>query len=79
MTEVEAVRLKKVAEGLGIGKIGRHIFLCADQTNPKCSGKEESAAAWENARAMWRAAPDAQRQAIAVGRWDAASRAWVWE
>ncbi len=39
----------------------------------------ESAAAWENARAMWRAAPDAQRQAIAVGRWDAASRAWVWE
>ncbi|MBL8290296.1 MAG: (2Fe-2S) ferredoxin domain-containing protein [Bryobacterales bacterium] len=47
MTEAEAVRLKKVAEGLGIGKIGRHIFLCADQTNPKCSGKEESTAAWE--------------------------------
>jgi len=47
VTDAEAVRLKKVAGGLGIGKIGRHIFLCADQTNPKCSDKEESTAAWE--------------------------------
>ena len=27
--------------------IRRHIFLCCDQTKPKCSSKEQSLAAWE--------------------------------
>ena len=27
--------------------IRRHIFLCCDQTNPKCSGKDQSLEAWE--------------------------------
>jgi (2Fe-2S) ferredoxin len=40
--------LETVARGLGIGKIGRHIFLCADQTKPKCSTREESTEAWEH-------------------------------
>lgn len=40
-------RLTAVAEKLGIGRIGRHIFLCADQTNPKCCDREQSVAAWE--------------------------------
>jgi (2Fe-2S) ferredoxin len=40
-------RLRKVAQGLGIGNIGRHIFLCADQTKPKGSTREESNAAWD--------------------------------
>src|SRR6188508_3392630 len=30
----------------GADRIERHLFLCADQTKPKCSGKEESLAAW---------------------------------
>lgn len=25
----------------------RHIFLCCDQTKPKCCGKEESLESWE--------------------------------
>ena len=25
----------------------RHIFLCADQTEPKCSSKEQGIASWE--------------------------------
>ncbi|MCC6126599.1 MAG: (2Fe-2S) ferredoxin domain-containing protein [Pirellulales bacterium] len=25
----------------------RHIFLCCDQTTPKCSSKEQSLSAWE--------------------------------
>ena len=33
--------------GLGIERIERHIFLCCDQTNPKCSQKEASLASWE--------------------------------
>eukprot|EP01041_Mallomonas_annulata_P009350 gene9351-19399_t len=27
--------------------IQRHIFLCSDQTKPKCCGKEESLISWE--------------------------------
>jgi (2Fe-2S) ferredoxin len=47
VTEVDPERLKLVASNLGIGQITRHIFLCADQTNPKCCGKEEGLAAWD--------------------------------
>jgi (2Fe-2S) ferredoxin len=32
---------------LGIPEIERHIFLCCDQTKPKCSGKTESIASWK--------------------------------
>jgi len=32
---------------VGVDRIRRHIFLCADQTKPKCSGREESLEAWE--------------------------------
>lgn len=39
--------LAAIAANLGVGKIGRHIFLCADQTNPKCSTKEDSTRAWD--------------------------------
>jgi (2Fe-2S) ferredoxin len=40
-------RLAGLVRRLGINHIGRHIFLCADQTNPKCSSREDSTAAWE--------------------------------
>ena len=32
---------------LGIKKIQRHIFLCSDQTNPKCSNKDVSLESWK--------------------------------
>jgi (2Fe-2S) ferredoxin len=35
------------AERKGVPVIRRHIFLCCDQTTPKCSSKEQSLAAWE--------------------------------
>lgn len=31
----------------GVGRIRRHIFLCADQTEPKCAPKERTLLAWE--------------------------------
>jgi (2Fe-2S) ferredoxin len=34
------------AEQLGIGRIRRHIFLCADQTEPLCSPKQKSLESW---------------------------------
>jgi (2Fe-2S) ferredoxin len=40
-------KLKKIASKLGVDQIRRHIFLCADQTKPKCCGREESLESWE--------------------------------
>lgn len=39
--------LQSCADSLGIGKIQRHIFLCADQTEPKCCAKDAGLASWE--------------------------------
>lgn len=38
---------KKIFEKLGNSKAKRHIFLCCDQTNPKCCDKEVSLKAWD--------------------------------
>ena len=38
---------RKVAEKIGIPEATRHIFLCADQTTPKCCDKERGLAAWD--------------------------------
>ena len=40
-------RLVRIAEGLQIGRIQRHIFLCCDQTNPKCAPREVGLESWE--------------------------------
>ncbi|HXS96702.1 MAG TPA: ferredoxin [Candidatus Limnocylindrales bacterium] len=45
MADVE--RLTQVAAGLQIPTIERHIFLCADQTKPKCCTKEAGLEAWD--------------------------------
>lgn len=39
--------LEEKAGSLGIGRIQRHIFLCADQTTPKCAPREVSIPAWD--------------------------------
>jgi (2Fe-2S) ferredoxin len=38
--------LRKTVEQLGVEKIRRHIFLCCDQSKPKCSRKEASLESW---------------------------------
>lgn len=35
------------AQGLGLNRTDRHIFLCADQSEPKCCSKEAGLEAWE--------------------------------
>ena len=47
MSESKLAELKQKAGQLKIGQIGRHIFLCADQTTPKCAPAEVSHKAWE--------------------------------
>jgi (2Fe-2S) ferredoxin len=39
--------LRAKADELGVDLIRRHIFLCCDQTRPKCSQKERSLESWE--------------------------------
>jgi (2Fe-2S) ferredoxin len=43
----ESSRLKDLAASVGVPNARRHIFLCADQTNPKCCDRERSIEAWE--------------------------------
>lgn len=39
--------LAEVARKLGIGGLRRHIFLCADQSEPKCAAREAGLASWK--------------------------------
>ena len=38
---------QQIARSIGIPVARRHIFLCCDQTTPKCCEKERGLAAWE--------------------------------
>jgi (2Fe-2S) ferredoxin len=39
-------RLEAIAAALSIGRLQRHIFLCADQTTPQCAPREETTRVW---------------------------------
>jgi len=39
--------LQSAVATLGLEKFRRHIFLCADQTEPKCCARVQGLAAWE--------------------------------
>jgi (2Fe-2S) ferredoxin len=39
--------LRACTDALGLEKIERHIFLCADQTEPKCCAKDAGLESWE--------------------------------
>ena len=43
----EPSELEKTAQSLGLSKYQRHIFLCADQTEPKCCAKEAGLESWD--------------------------------
>lgn len=45
---IDPAALQVIAANLGIGKLVRHIFLCADATKPKCATREESGEVWEH-------------------------------
>ena len=39
--------LQEVAQSLGLEKYRQHIFICADQTEPKCADKAAGLESWE--------------------------------
>jgi (2Fe-2S) ferredoxin len=47
MDPSEFKRLRAIARSVGVVAARRHIFLCCDQTAPKCCDKERGLAAWE--------------------------------
>lgn len=46
---------RRVAESIGVPVATRHIFLCCDQTTPKCCDKARSLAAWDYLKARLKA------------------------
>ncbi len=45
-SEPTAEALNESVKALSLDKIQRHIFICADQTAPKCCDRAESLVAW---------------------------------
>ena len=41
-------KLRSLSEALGIPHTRRHIFLCCDQSKPKCCDKKASNKAWDH-------------------------------
>jgi (2Fe-2S) ferredoxin len=39
--------LRQATDSLGLNAYRRHIFLCADQTDPKCAPKQQTLEAWD--------------------------------
>lgn len=44
---IDLDELRACAQAVGIPLARRHIFLCADQTTPRCSEKTDSIASWD--------------------------------
>ena len=40
-------QLQEAVRSLGLEHYARHIFLCADQTEPQCAPREHTLASWE--------------------------------
>ncbi len=38
---------RRIAASIGVPVSKRHIFLCSDQTNPKCCDRDRGLAAWD--------------------------------
>jgi (2Fe-2S) ferredoxin len=46
MSDARTRMLQAKAEELGVGRIRRHIFLCADQSEPLCCHRRKSLESW---------------------------------
>jgi (2Fe-2S) ferredoxin len=75
----EVERLEAISEALSIPRVERHIFLCADQTNPKCAPREVTHDLWVHLKARlkemglasapppWSGKPDAEPAEVTPG------------
>ncbi len=49
--DYRSAQLIAAADSRGLEKYRRHIFLCADQTEPRCAARETGLASWEYLKA----------------------------
>lgn len=47
ISAAQLAQQRQIAEAVGVGRTRRHLFLCCDQTKPKCCDKGRSLEAWE--------------------------------
>src|SRR5689334_11238304 len=47
MPDEGLLRQRQIADDIGATRARRHIFLCCDQTTPKCCERDRSLVAWE--------------------------------
>jgi (2Fe-2S) ferredoxin len=45
--QISSAGLEAVVTQLNLNRLERHVFLCADQTKPKCSSKEAGLESWD--------------------------------
>ena len=57
-------KLHKIAGALGIGRLRRHIFLCADQADAKCCSREVSLKSWDYLKARLKSEPQIFRTKV---------------
>jgi (2Fe-2S) ferredoxin len=72
-------RLAAIAEAESIPRAARHIFLCADQTTPKCASREVTNELWRHLKArlkglglttappLWHGNPDLEATPVQPG------------
>jgi (2Fe-2S) ferredoxin len=46
VVESDTKRLERIACALSVGNLRRHVFLCADQRNPRCASSEQTKKVW---------------------------------
>jgi (2Fe-2S) ferredoxin len=76
----ETDRLVAIAEALSVPRVERHIFLCADQTTPKCAPREVTHELWAHLKSrlketglasappVWSGKPDAKATPVEPGQ-----------
>ena len=42
----EDARLAAIVDSLSIGRLRHHIVMCAEQSSPRCSSRQESSEVW---------------------------------
>ena len=47
MNNTPPPELENLAKGLKLDRINRHIFICADQSKPKCCSQEMGLTSWD--------------------------------
>ena len=47
MNPSQSTKLEELARAVGVPVTKRHIFLCCDQSKPKCCSKKSSLEAWD--------------------------------